>query len=185
MEFISTFPLLTIALWSTAVEIHLHRKSLHCKMNTQYSIYIYICWNVECFACQSYQFYPQNTYICISRGINMLLDEREKKIVSNIQTKHSLFIKDYFDNSNAESFTPKQSIWFNWCQQHHLWYPIGHNGTSSSLVSPYWPHLLGFLLVCALWFKGDSWGVCRQRTSFTDSLSQNFLDLFKALCLPN
>lgn len=99
---------------------------------TYSTVYIYIpcktsCWNVECFACQSYQFYPQNTYICISKGINMLLDER-KKSISNIQTKHSLFIKDYFDNSNAESFTPKhiqksRSRWEN---------PSGLTGANST-----------------------------------------------------
>lgn len=65
----------------------------------------------------------------------MLLDEEKKKCFQ--YPKHSLFIKNYFDNSNTESFTPKHiqksenPSGLSDANSTSCDNPTGHDGTSS------------------------------------------------------
>lgn len=136
-------------------------------------------------------------YTCISRGINMLLDEEKIFSVPKAFIVHQKLL---WSLSNSFSHW-HQNTYKNECLLRRI-HPMLQVLKAPAVIIPLLTTVFPMAVVCWLllvpfgrfslglcslvpvWLY-NSWGDCRQGTSFTDSLFQDFLDLFKTLSLPN
>lgn len=146
----------------TQLQKHLHDKKC--------SLHFVVLLSVLLESCQ---FYKQYFYVCFSTEIKLVHVQRkecEKTVSSNYSRKRLCF------EASPVSKCEKHQVWkLQWELYHYIHF--------------YFPFLVTEPDVSVLFGPSvtleNSRGVCRGGASFTDSLLQDFLDLFQTLSLSN